>query len=172
MSQHDYAELRDKGILRKECLKLLYPSGPEWLPVELIQAFMVRFGLATEIKREASLFIPSLIPDFNREHINQILKNIKKDPNTRGIYFSINKSNQLYTVFNQILSHLLSREDLIAIFEKAFAAKIENREVGMVAAMSGKLKWDGEDVVDFVLTERDRDDYADDPTFGRHRVSA
>ena len=182
----DYKQLCDKGIVSRECLELLYQTGPDLLEVELLWEFLLEFNLGMEIKNPPtkgtesglpSLFIPSLIRDENRDKFirkSGILEKIKKDPNTRGIYFSFDKAKQPYSVFNQVLSKLASGAHVTAIFEKAFATKIENREVGIVAAMSGRLKWRGiggrEDVVNFVVSERDHNAYDRDQTFGRHKV--
>ena len=176
----DLKDLLEKGIMRKSCLELLYKPGPDQLQVEEIWQLLLNFHLATEIKEPPSLFIPSLIPDTNRDKFigrpgePGILDKIKKNQDTRGIYFSFNKSNKPYFVFNQILSQLISTNQFTTTFKKAFASKIENREVGVVAAMSGRLKWNdkGKEVVNFVVTERDHNAYdRKDQTFGRHKVS-
>ena len=60
-------------------------------------------------------------------------------------------------------------------FEESFSAKIENRKLGIVAAMAGRLQYFDQDQfqtdeIEFIVAEKDWNDIGADRRFSTHKV--
>ena len=105
---------------------------------------------------------------------------IRKSKMTLGFYYSFEKCDKVFGLYNQLLSRLASSKHFFKMeptgidLHECFSAKIENRKLGVVAAMAGFLKWsDAEqtDKVEFLVAESDCNNIdMNDQRFGRHKV--
>ena len=176
-----------KGIVERDCFKVLLNQGPNQaidegvLSIGDIWNFLVQFNLATEIKEPESLYIPALIPDENETSLRQRLSRISKSEAARGFYYSFDKCDETFGLFSKLLCQLASKKHFYMVkdpgimFDKGFSVKIENRQLGIVAAMAGCLKWfdqsqEEADEIEFIVAERDWNHYDPDRRFGRHKV--
>ena len=181
-TQKDRIAMEQKGIVSDSCFKVLFngysPKSEQGrLTAEELKKFLIIFRLATETKDNTLLYIPALLPDTNREAVEDKLRVIQKSSSTRGFYFSFKRCDNVLMIFSLLLSELASDKFYFEkngiTFWKGFSAKIESRKLGTVAAMSGQLTWTEEgvkDVVEFVVTEKDCNDNSSDLRFARHKV--
>ena len=177
----EHKELICTGIVRRDCFEALISHGRNAkFDTEDIWHFLIAFHLATEIKEPRSLYIPALIPDFMEARIYARLAEAKKDSLTLGFYYSFEKCDKVFGLFNNLLGELASskhfykKEQPGIHFQTGFSAKIENRKLGDVAAMKGSLRWREEDkidIIEFILVERDCNHLDLNKRFGRHKVT-
>ena len=185
---NDLNEMVHKGIVTDDCFQLLFDqsqcqkSSMKALSKEDIWNFLLAFQLASEIEDPMSLYIPALIPDLKEAHLKQRLADISKSEVSRGFYYSFKKCDRVIGLFNRLLCQLASRryfyktEDPGITFEESFSAKIENRRLGIVAAMAGRLQYFDQDQcetdeIEFIVAEKDCNHFDDDRRFARHKVS-
>ena len=183
-TQKDRLAMEQKGIVSDSCFEVLFndynpKSDQGRLTAEELKKFLIIFRLATQTKENTALYIPALIPDSNREAVEEKLQEIRKSTSTRGFYFSFKRCDNVLMIFSLLLSELALEKNYFEkngiTFWKGFSAKIESRRLGTVAAMSGQLTWTEAgltDVVEFVVTEKDCNDNSSDLRFARHKVSS
>ena len=185
---NDLNEMVHKGIVTDDCFQLLFDqsqcqkSSKKALSKEDIWNFLLAFQLASEIEDPMSLYIPALIPDLKEAHLKQRLADISKSEVSRGFYYSFKKCDRVIGLFNRLLCQLASRryfyktEDPGITFEESFSSKIENRRLGIVAAMAGRLQFFDQDQcetdeIEFIVAEKDCNHFDADRRFARHKVS-
>ena len=174
-----------KGIVTRHCFNILFNQSESLnhvqgtLASEDIRNFLIAFQLATEIQNSESLYIPSLIPHINEEPVKARVAEISKSKAARGFYYSFEKCDEVFALFSKLLCRLASKKYFYKMkepgitFRKGFSAKIENRKLGTVAAMTGHLKWSDQehtDEVEFSVAERDCNELKMDRPFGIHKV--
>ena len=180
-------ELLEKGIVSKEVFEALYSAaneeGASRLTVNQTWEFLKKLNLATEMKsdKKRSLYVPSLIPEKNEKQIQSAVENMRKSPDSLGFYASLKKSDTVTDLYSKLLSRLASKEFFFKEknpgirFDLSFAAKIENRSLGVVAGTQGSLIWEGEGgsktTVDFVIVEIDCDNSKKQLKFARDKVT-
>ena len=106
---------------------------------------------------------------------------MRKSPDSLGFYTSLTKSDTVTDLYSKLLCRLASKEFFCKEknpgirFDTSFAAKIENRSVGIVAGTQGSLTWEGEGgsrtTVDFVIVEIDCDNTKKEFKFARDKVT-
>ena len=125
------------------------------------------------------LYIPSLIPEKNEERIKNAFEKIKKSPNSLGFHLSLQKSDRMTDIYTNLLCRLASKEFFYQekngiCFDISFAAKIENRELGLVAGTKGSFFVEGKErktPVDFLIAEVDCDNSTKEWKFARNKVN-
>jgi hypothetical protein len=125
----------------------------------------------TKIKDQGSLYIPALIPEANQELVAAAIKGIQGSLKALGFHYSFQKSEKVSQLYNGLLSRLAQEESLM--FDTSFAAKIENRSLGMVAGTYGSVKWttEGKRInLNFAIAELDCNNLCEDSRFARHKV--
>ena len=180
-----HKELLYTGIVTRDCFKVLFSQNKNRndtqgkLDMDDIWHFLVAFRLATEIENPKSLYIPALIPDFKESHLKTRMAEISKGKLSRGFYYSFEKCDEVFGLFNKLLGQLASTKHFYKMdqpgidLREGFSAKIESRKLGVVAAMSGFLTWfeqDQTDEIEFLVAERDCNHLDMDKRFGRHKV--
>ena len=175
------------GIVTEDCFRLLFNQSHSKNPstgalsMDDIWNFLIAFKLASKIEEPASLYIPALIPDLKETHLKQKLDDISKDEASRGFYYSFAKCDKVFGLFSRLLCQLASKtyfyktEDPGITFSESFSAKIENRKLGIVAAMAGRLQYFDQDhyqtdEIEFIVAEKDCNDVDADRRFGTHKV--
>ena len=181
----EHKEMLYTGIVTRECFKVLFSQNRSQnstqgkLDMDDIWHFLVAFRLATEIENPKSLYIPALIPDFKERHLKTRMAEISKGKLSRGFYYSFEKCDEVFGLFNKLLGQLASTKHFYKMdqpgidLREGFSAKIESRKLGVVAAMSGFLTWfeqDQTDEIEFLVAERDCNHLDMDKRFGRHKV--
>ena len=181
----DRKELLNTGIVREKCFEALFDQyknrnqAHDMFHMQDIWHFLIAFHLATEIEEPKSLYIPALIPDFKERQLKTRMEEIRKNKLTLGFFYSFDKCDKVFGLFSKLLSQLASRKHFYMTehpgihLREGFSAKIENRKLGMVAAMAGILKWsDAEqtDKVEFLVAESDCNNLDEKPRFDRHKV--
>ena len=176
------------GIVTEDCFRLLFNQSHSKNPstgalsMDDIWNFLIAFKLASKIEEPASLYIPALIPDLKETHLKQKLDDISKDEASRGFYYSFAKCDKVFGLFSRLLCQLASKtyfyktEDPGITFSESFSAKIENRKLGIVAAMAGRLQYFDQDQyqtdeIEFIVAEKDWNDVGADRRFGTHKVN-
>ena len=102
------------GIVTRDCFEVLFSHNknrndtPGKFDMDDIWHFLVAFNLATEIKKHNSLYIPALIPDFKESHLKRRTTEISKGKLTLGFYYSFEKCDEVFGLFNKLLSQLAS----------------------------------------------------------------
>ena len=183
----DCKELFLKGIVSREAFEALHTASNEdeasRLTVDQSWEFLKKLNLATEMKsnKKPCLYVPSLIPERNEKEIRRAVENMRKIPDSLGFYASFRKSDSVTDLYSKLLSRLASREFFFEEknpgiqFDLSFAAKIENRSLGIVAGTKGSLTWDGgrgsKTTVDFVTVEIDCNNTTKELKFARDKVN-
>ena len=173
--------------MTREVFKALHASANEEeasrLSVDQTWEFLKKLNLASEMKRDkkACLYVPSLIPEKNEKQIKRAVEDMRKSPDSLGFYTSLTKSDTVTDLYSNLLCRLASKEFFCKEknpgirFDLSFAAKIENRSVGIVAGTQGSLNWEGEGgsrtTVDFVIVEMDCDNTKKELKFARDKVT-
>ena len=188
MNHKQCKELLEKGIVSKEVFEALHASANEEeasrLSIDQTWEFLKKLNLATEMKSDETLclYVPSLIPERNEKEIKRALDQIRQSTNSLGFYASFRKSDSVADLYSKLLCRLASKEFFFKEknpgirFDLSFAAKIENRSLGMVAGTKGSLTWEGgkgskKSTVNFVTVEIDCDNASKEMKFARHKVS-
>ena len=183
----DHKEMINIGMISKECFKILYDQSQSQtssvgrISMGDIWNFLIAFKLASPIEEPESLYVPALIPDVKEAHLKERLTDISKSEGALGFYYSFKKCDRVIGLFNSLLCQLASRryfyktEDPGVTFEESFSAKIENRNLGIVAAMAGSLQYfdqvqNNTTEIEFIVFEKDWNHYDTDRRFGRHKV--
>lgn len=183
----EHREAINKGIVTEDCFRLLYSQCENKSPstgalsMDDIWNFLIAFKLASRIEEPRSLYIPALIPDLKEEHLNRKFQDTSRDEASRGFYYSFAKCDKVFGLFSRLLCQLASKtyfyktEDPGITFSESFSAKIENRKLGIVAAMAGRLQYfdqdqDQTDKIEFIVAEKDCNDVGADRRFGTHKV--
>ena len=181
----DHKELLYTGIVTRDCFEVLFSRNKTWndtqgkLDIDDIWHFLIAFRLATEIENPISLYIPALIPDFKERHLKTRMSEISKSNMTLGFYYSFEKCDEVFGLFNKLLGQLASSKHFYKMdqpgihLQEGFSAKIESRKLGVVAAMAGFLNWfdqDQMDEIEFLVAERDCNHLDMNKRFGRHKV--
>ena len=182
-------ELLEKGIVSREVFEALYTAAKEdeatRLTLYQTWEFLKKLNIATEMENRSDtsprLYIPSLIPDKNRKAIKRAVAEMRKSEHSLGFYISLSKSDSVSDLFSKFLCRLATKEFFYndknpgIQFDKSFAAKIENRSLGIVAGTKGYLTWVGrggsQTVVDFVVVEMDCDNTDQQLKFARDKVN-
>ena len=182
----DRKELLNTGIVGKRCFEALFDQyknrnqAYDMFHWHDIWHFLIAFHLATEIEEPKSLYIPALIPDFKERQLKTRMEEISKNKLTLSFFYSFDKCEKVFGLFNKLLSQLASKKHFYKMdhagiqLREGFSAKIENRKLGVVAAMAGFLKWsDAEqtDKVEFLVAESDCNNLDVNERFGRHKVN-
>ena len=180
-----HKELLYTGIVTRDCFEVLFSRNKTWndtqgkLDIDDIWHFLIAFRLATEIENPTSLYIPALIPDFKERHLKTRMSEISKSNLTLGFYYSFEKCDEVFGLFNKLLGQLASSKHFYKMdqpgihLQEGFSAKIESRKLGVVAAMAGFLNWfdqDQMDEIEFLVAERDCNHLDENKRFGRHKV--
>ena len=187
MKHKERKELLEKGIVSKEVFEALHASANEEedsrLTIDQTWEFLKKLNLASEMKRDKKpcLYVPSLIPERNEKGIKRAVENMRKSPDSLGFYTSLTKSDTVTDLYSNLLCRLASKEFFCKEknpgirFDLSFAAKIENRSVGIVAGTQGSLTWEGEQgsrtTVDFAIVEIDCDNTKKELKFARDKVT-
>ena len=187
MKHKECRELLKKGIVSKEVFEALHASANEEeasrLSVDQTWEFLKKLNLATEMNSDEKpcLYVPSLIPETNEKEIKRAVDEMRQSQNSLGFYASFRKSDSVADLYSKLLSRLASKEFFFEEknpgirFDLSFAAKIENRRVGIVAGTQGSLTWEGErgsrTTVDFVIVEIDCDNTKKELKFARDKVT-
>jgi hypothetical protein len=180
----DHLEMITKGIVSKECFDVLmnFSTDDHGFSNNEIWYLLIQLKLATEINEPPSLYIPALISDSNEKTLMNRIKSISGDKRSAGFVFSFQKSDSVTGLHSQIMcqlttkKHYFGMKNLEISFTKGFSMKIENRRIGIVAAMHGFLKWAEDDsmkTVEFVIVEKDVNNVSAESTdmnFARHKV--
>ena len=183
----DCKELLLKGIVSREAFEALHTASNEdeasRLTVDQSWEFLKKLNLATEMKsnKKPCLYVPSLIPERNEKEIRSAVDEMRRSPDSLGFYASFRKSDSVTDLYSKLLSRLASREFFFEEknpgiqFDLSFAAKIENRSLGIVAGTKGSLTWDGgrgsKTTVDFVTVEIDCNNTTKELKFARDKVN-
>ena len=192
MNFEESSELLEKGIVSREVFEVLHAAANEEeasrLTIDQTWQFLIKLNLATQMDSmdgSRRLYIPSLIPETNEKAIKKAVAKMRKSQRSLGFYTSFRKSDSVSDLFSKFLCRFQSKEASKEFFYKeknpgisfeiSFAAKIENRNLGIVAGTKGYLTWDGkgnsQTVVDFVIVEMDCDDKDKQLKFARNKVS-
>ena len=181
----DYKEALFTGIVTRDCFQVLLSQNKKRsdtqgkLDMDDIWQFLIAFRLATEIENPNSLYIPALIPDFKETHLKTRMSEISKSELSRGFYYSFEKCDEVFGLFNKLLGELASSKHFYKMdqpgihLQEGFSAKIESRKLGVVAAMAGFLNWfdqDQTDEIEFLVAERDCNHLDMNQRFARHKV--
>ena len=181
----DHKEVLYTGIVKRDCFEVLFDQyknqdhNQDMFHMYDIWHFLIAFHLATEIEEPKSLYIPSLIPDFKEGDLRTRLAEIKQSKLTFGFFYSFEKCDEVLGLFNKLLGRLASSKHFYKMehagihLQEGFSAKIENRKLGVVAAMAGFSKWfdqDQKDEVEFLVAESDCNNLDLNKRFGRHKV--
>ena len=131
--------------------------------------------------KKACLYVPSLIPEKNERQIKRAVEDMRKSPDSLGFYTSLTKSDTVTDLYSKLLSRLASKEFFYKEknpgirFDLSFAAKIENRSLGIVAGTQGSLSWErgrgSRTTVNFVIVEMDCDFTKQELKFARDKVT-
>ena len=174
--------------MSKEVFEALHASaneeGASRLSVDQTWEFLKKLNLATEMKSDETprLYVPSLIPERNEKEIRSAVDEMRRSPDSLGFYASFRKSDSVTDLYSKLLSRLASKEFFFKEknpgirFDLSFAAKIENRSLGIVAGTKGSLTWDGgrkskNTIVDFLIVEIDCDNTSKELKFARDKVT-
>ena len=192
MNFEESSDLLEKGIVSREVFEVLHAAANEEeasrLTIDQTWQFLIKLNLATQMDSmdgSRRLYIPSLIPETNEKAIKKAVAKMRKSQRSLGFYTSFRKSDSVSDLFSKFLCRFQSKEASKEFFYKeknpgisfeiSFAAKIENRNLGIVAGTKGYLTWDGkgnsQTVVDFVIVEMDCDDKDKQLKFARNKVS-
>ena len=192
MNFEESSDLLEKGIVSQELFEVLHAAANEEeasrLAIDQTWQFLIKLNLATQMDSldgSRRLYIPSLIPETNEKAIKKAVAKMRKSQRSLGFYTSFRKSDSVSDLFSKLLCRFQSKEASKEFFYKeknpgisfeiSFAAKIENRNLGIVAGTKGYLTWDGkgdsQTVVDFVIVEMDCDDKDKQLKFARNKVS-
>ena len=181
-------ELLEKGIVSREVFEALHSAANEgeasMLSIDQTWEFLKRLNLATEMKtdhKKPCLYVPSLIPARNEKEIKRAVNEMRQSKNTLGFYASFTKSDSVTDLYSKLLCRLASKEFFYKErtprirFDLSFAAKIENRSLGVVAGTKGSLTWDGgrgpkRTTVDFLCLEIDCNNASKELKFARDKV--
>ena len=99
-------------------------------------------------------------------------------PDALAFYYSFQKSEGVSNLYSKLLTRLASKEFFFEFenagitFHVSFTAKIEERNLGLVAATKGSFKWTIGSInvpIDFIVTEEDNT--ALDQRFARYKVA-
>ena len=181
-------ELLEKGIVSREVFEALHAAadeeGASMLSIDQTWEFLKKLNLATEMKsdKKPCLYVPSLIPERNEKEIKRAVNEMRQSENTLGFYASFTKSDSVIDLYSKLLCRLASKEFFFKEknpgirFDLSFAAKIENRSLGIVAGTKGSLTWDGgrgskRTTVDFLCVEIDCDNTSEELKFARDKVT-
>ena len=184
----DRMELLEKGVVSREVFEALHSAaneeGATRLTVDQTWEFLKKLNLATEMKsdKKPCLYVPSLIPERNEKEIKRAVNEMRQSENTLGFYASFTKSDSVIDLYSKLLCRLASKEFFFKEknpgirFDLSFAAKIENRSLGIVAGTKGSLTWDGgrgskRTTVDFLCVEIDCDNTSEELKFARDKVT-
>ena len=180
-----HKELLYTGIVTRDCFEVLFSQNKNRndiqgrLDMDDIWHFLIAFRLATEIENPESLYIPALIPDFKERHLKARLTEMSKSKLSRGFYYSFEKCDEVFGLFNKLLGQLASSKHFYKMekpgiyLQEGFSAKIESRKLGTVAAMAGFLNWFDQgqmDEIEFLVAERDCNHLDMNQRFARHKV--
>ena len=153
MKHKERKELLEKGIVSKEVFEALHSSANEEeasrLSVDQTWEFLKKLNLATLMKcdKKPCLYVPSLIPEKNEKQIKRAVENMRRSPDTLGFYASLTKSDTVTDLYSKLLCRLASKDFFYQEknpgirIDTSFAAKIENRSLGIVAGTKGSLIW-------------------------------
>ena len=183
----DCKELLLKGIVSREAFKALHTASNEdeasRLTVDQSWEFLKKLNLATEMKsnKKPCLYVPSLIPERNEKEIRSAVDEMRRSPDSLGFYASFRKSDSVTDLYSKLLSRLASKEFFFKEknpgirFDLSFAAKIENRSLGIVAGTKGSLAWEvqggSRTTVNFLTVEIDCDNTSKELKFARDKVT-
>ena len=155
------------------------------LTVDQTWQFLIKLNLATQmdsIDDSPRLYIPSLIPETNEKAIKRAVRKMRKSKHALGFYTSFRKTDSVSDLFSKFLCKLASPKEFFygqknpgISFDISFVAKIENRNLGIVAGTKGCLNWEGtggsQTAVDFVIVEMECDDTDKQLKFARNKAS-
>ena len=181
-------ELLEKGIVSREVFEALHSAANEgeasMLSIDQTWEFLKRLNLATEMQtnKKPCLYVPSLIPERNEKEIKRAVNEMRQSENTLGFYASFTKSDSVTDLYTKLLCRLASKEFFYKEknpgirFDLSFAAKIENRSLGVVAGTKGSLTWEKaggskRTTVDFLTIEIDCDNARKELKFARDKVT-
>ena len=189
----DCKEILEKGIVSREVFEALHAAANEdeskeektsRLTVDQTWEFLKKLNLATEMKsrdNKPCLYVPSLIPEKNEKEIKKAVAEMRRSKNSLGFYASFTKSDSVTDLYSKLLCRLASKEFFYKEknpgirFDLSFAAKIENRKLGIVAGTKGSLAWEGSRgtriTVNFVIAENDCDNTSEELKFARDKVN-
>ena len=183
------SELLEKGIVSREVFEVLHAAANEEeasrLTVDQTWQFLIKLNLATQMDSMNSshrLYIPSLIPETNEKAIKRAVRKMRKSKHALGFYTSFRKTDSVSDLFSKFLCKLASPKEFFygrknpgISFDISFVAKIENRNLGIVAGTKGCLNWEGkggsQTAVDFVIVEMECDDTDKQLKFARNKAS-
>ena len=168
-----------KGFVSNECFDILHTDCHNaTLSSAETREFLVALNLATPIADPPSLYIPSLISGDNEAWMKKEIQAMEVNPDALAFYYSFKKSESVSNLYSKLLCRLASKEffyeaEFAGItFHASFAAKIEERNLGLVAATKGTFKWTigfSNVAIDFIITEEDNT--ALDQRFARYKVN-
>ena len=172
----------DKGIVSRKVFDVLHADAKEdsgsMLTSDQTWEFLKKLNLATEME-DGSLYVPSLIPEKNEGKIKKAFEKMKKSEHSLGFRISLQKSDRVTDIYSNLLCRLASKEFFYQekngiCFDISFAAKIENRELGLVAGTKGSFFVEGKErktPVDFLIAEVDCDNSTKEWKFARNKVN-
>ena len=186
MKNKDRREVTEKGVMSREVFEALYADAKEdkasMLTSDQTWEFLKKLNLATEMEGDENtcLYVPSLIPEKNEGKIKKAFERMKKSTHSLAFHLSLQKSDTVTDIFSKLLCRLSSKDFFYQEknpgirIDTSFAAKIENRSLGIVAGTKGSLIWEGNEgirtTVDFLIVEMDCDNTNKELKFARNKV--
>ena len=168
-----------KGFVSPKCFDVLHADCSNHnLSSAETREFLIALNLATPIADPPSLYIPSLISVENEAQLRKNIQEMEVCPDALAFYYSFQKSEGVSNLYSKLLTRLASKEFFFEsenagiTFHVSFAAKIEERNLGLVAATKGSFKWTIGSInvpIDFIVTEEDNT--ALDQRFARYKVA-
>ena len=173
--------------MSKEVFEALHASaneeGASRLSVDQTWEFLKKLNLATEMNSDEKqcLYVPSLIPETNEKEIKRAVDEMRQSQDSLGFYASFRKSDSVTDLYSKLLCRLASKEFFFKEknpgirLDVSFAAKIENRSLGIVAGTKGSLAWEvqggSRTTVNFLTAEIDCDNTSKEFKFARDKVT-
>ena len=174
----DHKNMIQKGFVSQECFNILHAECYDSsLSSKETREFLIALNLATPLPDLSSLYIPSLISGENQACVRKEMRTMEVSPDALAFYYSFKKSESVSNLYSKLLSRLASKEFFYEsqnagiTFHVSFAAKIEERNLGVVAATKGTFMWTmgSKNIpMDFIITEEDNT--ALDQRFARTKV--
>ena len=175
----DHQKMIHKGFISHECFDILHAdSDSSDLSSDETREFLIALNLATPIADPPSVYVSSLISAENEVFLKKEIQAMEVNPDALAFYFSFKKSESVSNLYSKLLSRLASKEFFYEsqnagiTFHVSFAAKIEERNLEVIAATKGTFKWTvgSKNIpIDFIITEEDNT--ASDQRFARFKVN-
>ena len=172
--------LLERGIISYADMKTIHDKAvkeaknPPVYTVQEIWNFLIQLNLACNLddrvdRDDGQIFVPSLISDKMEKDIRDIEREMKQDNQTICVQYMSDINKDSNYMFYKLLSNFTKYfiwGQKGGDFDLAFCQKIENRSIGMVGAIYGRLKWVEEDIQNpenykFLIAEYE-DDFSQD----------